>query len=331
MAEHLGSWYKFVNETMELEVGNGELRLVIGCDKAPLWGMAALSNFSQTSNQRLKFCSLDRNARQLTGSAYIWEHAGTAKVKVGPSTRETDLLGATDDQPLYNQALFLRTLNHKFSDEKWAAIHQFSGQALPAHSQALESSNSAGSNLSSTSTSGRQVYFPAATSTEGRSTSGSGPTPSDEADLRGIYHEASIAMEHRKVRTLCIPTAYWLIQISQGPLTPIFDNKSDALSEGELYTICPYSELIFLAIPGSFCEDGHNQRPRLAINSSEGTSLHITLFDCLALLILKRNPGLDDYEPRRGVYPDLHLKGRTRGKRCVDKVLLCPCSCFFRC
>jgi len=197
MAAHAESWYKFANTNLGLEVGNGDLRLVTGCDKTPSWGMAVFSDFSRTPNLRLQFRALDQSARQSTDSAYVWEHSGRAQVRVGPSKRESETLGATEDRPLCNQSLFLRTLNADLSEEQWAKVHRPCGHVLP--NQVQEGSSTSTANPSSTLVNNRQADSSAATSTPGNKIKGSGTTLSEEADLREIYREANLA---HKVCTL---------------------------------------------------------------------------------------------------------------------------------
>jgi len=199
MAAHAESWYKFANNDLGLEARNGDLRLVIGCDKATSWGMAVFSDFSRKANLRLQFRALDQSARQSTDSAYIWEHSGRAQVRVGPSKRESELLGATEDQPLCNQSLFLRTLNADLSEEQWAKIHRLCGHVLPHQTHAQEGSGTI--NPSLTFISDPQANSSATTSSAEKSNKGSGTTLSDEADLREIYHEADLQVAH-KVRGL---------------------------------------------------------------------------------------------------------------------------------
>jgi len=209
MAVHLASWYEFANIKMEYGVGNGDIRLVIGCHKAPSWGMAAFSNASRTSNLRLQFRLLDPPSSQSTGRGYEWEYAsghGMTEVRVGPSNYND--LSAGDDQPLCNQALFLLTLNPVLSEEEWTKVHRLSGQILPAQTQAQEvCENAAASSSSLTPATGDpKASSSAATSVVGRSIASSGVTTSDEADLRGIYHQADIrlALENHKACGLCI-------------------------------------------------------------------------------------------------------------------------------
>jgi len=123
VAEHADNWYKFVNGPLGREAKNGEIRVVIGCDKTISWGMATFSNFAQQSNFRLQFRPLEISARRSVGSAYTWEHSGMADVRVGPDLDENDELGGTADHPLRNQCLFMRTLNVTLEDGVWAQVN----------------------------------------------------------------------------------------------------------------------------------------------------------------------------------------------------------------
>ena len=40
LSVHAESWYKYVNGVHGREAKNGDVRLVIGCDKSATWGMA---------------------------------------------------------------------------------------------------------------------------------------------------------------------------------------------------------------------------------------------------------------------------------------------------
>jgi len=188
MATHAESWYKFANIDLGLEARNGDLRLIIGCDKATSWGMAVFSDFSRTSNLRLQFRALDQSARLSTDSAYIWEHSGRAQVRVGPSKRESEILGATEDQPLCNQSLFLRTLNADLSEEQWAKINLPCGHVLP--NQVQEGSST--THPSSMFIGNPQANSSAATSAAEQSNKGSGTTLCGEADLREIYRKTDL-------------------------------------------------------------------------------------------------------------------------------------------
>ncbi|KAF9475877.1 hypothetical protein BDN70DRAFT_205166 [Pholiota conissans] len=134
---HIESWYRYANGTRGLEVKNGEIRLVIGCDKAPSWGMAALSNFTQNKKYRLKYLpiatDLDRETTELSAVSiplYQWECSGFTEARVGPDPVEIEELKRSDvstaalvDGKYWNQCLFLRTLNMTLSDEAFSEIN----------------------------------------------------------------------------------------------------------------------------------------------------------------------------------------------------------------
>ena len=116
VAVHAANWYKFVNGPRGREAQNGDVRVVVGCDKTTSWGMATFANTSsaQQSNFRLKFHPLQ--TQHNTGTAYEWEHSGVAEVRVGPSPGENEELGETPTNQLRNQCLFMRTLSVTLSD-----------------------------------------------------------------------------------------------------------------------------------------------------------------------------------------------------------------------
>ena len=124
IATHAEDWYKFVNGPRGLEVLNGDLRVVIGCDKTTSWGMATFSN-SILTKFRLKFSALgEQQSQHNDGNKYGWEHSDvtSADVKIGPGRRENEDLGETDSNRLRNQSLFLRTLNVTLSENAWKEI-----------------------------------------------------------------------------------------------------------------------------------------------------------------------------------------------------------------
>ena len=99
VAVHAANWYKFVNGPRGREAQNGDIRLVVGCDKSTSWGMATFANTSSTqrSNFRLKFRPLraQQQSQHNTSTAYAWEHSGVAEVRVGPEPGENEELGET--------------------------------------------------------------------------------------------------------------------------------------------------------------------------------------------------------------------------------------------
>jgi hypothetical protein len=127
IATHAEDWYKFVNGPRGREAQNGDLRVVVGCDKTTSWGMATFSHssLSRETNLRLKFSVPgEQQSKRNAGNKFTWDHSGfgSAEVRVGPGRGENIELGETDSNRLRNQCLFLRTLNVTLSEEVWEEI-----------------------------------------------------------------------------------------------------------------------------------------------------------------------------------------------------------------
>ena len=124
-AQHVESWYKYILKVRECEVRNGDLRLVIGHDKASSWGMAAFYSTAHDSSSPL-YLSFKPTSQSSTGRSYGWDLTGTAEVKNGPDPRDVEALRNGDpDQAgeIYeNQCLFLRTINPKLQDTIWKSL-----------------------------------------------------------------------------------------------------------------------------------------------------------------------------------------------------------------
>ncbi|KAF5327180.1 hypothetical protein D9619_004392 [Psilocybe cf. subviscida] len=121
MSENVESWYRHANGPRGRELANGDLRLVIGCDKTTAWGMAAFANLSQGEDTRLRF--------KPVGATYGWElHSGTAEVRSGPDAREIRALSADDmerggePRAYENQCIFVRTLNATLHNTAWLEL-----------------------------------------------------------------------------------------------------------------------------------------------------------------------------------------------------------------
>ena len=125
IASHAEDWYKFLKSPWGCEVQNGDLHVVVGCDKTTSWGMATFANssLSQDTSFWLKFSACGQESSQRNGgNNYVWEHSGVAEVKVGPGRGENPELGETDSNRLQNQSLFLRTLNVTLSKNVWEEL-----------------------------------------------------------------------------------------------------------------------------------------------------------------------------------------------------------------
>ncbi|KAJ3504898.1 hypothetical protein NLJ89_g7699 [Agrocybe chaxingu] len=124
-AANLLRWYRYVNGPRGRDARNGEIRIVIGCDKSASWGTATMTNDTPESNCQLKFRPLRRESGTDTAiTAYTWEHSGRGETRVGPDVQEVEELRSGD--PLaypnckyQNQCLFLRTMNPILGDEEW--------------------------------------------------------------------------------------------------------------------------------------------------------------------------------------------------------------------
>ena len=121
-ATNVKMWYKYVIVTRGREAKNGDLRLVIGCDKATSWGVASLPHTSQRS--KLKFKPLDAQVSGCGSCGYTWEHSGTVDVRNGPNQEEVDKLKRENPKDesadLYlNQCLFVRTMDLKLCPDDW--------------------------------------------------------------------------------------------------------------------------------------------------------------------------------------------------------------------
>jgi len=125
VAANVERWYKYINGPRGREAKNGDVRLVVGCDKATSWGIATLTGMTQHS--QLKFKPLDPQSSSSRSCGYTWEYSGTAEARAGPDQEEIDELrreDADDTQNKYlNQCLFVRTLNATLDDGDWESLN----------------------------------------------------------------------------------------------------------------------------------------------------------------------------------------------------------------
>jgi len=137
--EHIGiyaeSWYQYANgPDMGRRLKNGDLCLVIGCDKTTSWGIATFSNSSTSS--RLQFKRAAESSGNL-GRSYIWEHSGTAdSPRVGPSQRAS----------YPNQCLFIRYLTIKLLESAWSGLREPNGVEIRMESHGTPTPGSKQSN-----------------------------------------------------------------------------------------------------------------------------------------------------------------------------------------
>jgi len=127
-------WYEFVYNVRGKSIPNGEIRLVIGCDKTTAWGIAIVSGMSQQTTNKLKFKALDAASSSTT--TYTWECSGMAEVRVGPDKDDIEALRNDDidtghptiDTTLGNQCLFVRTMNAKLNEDGWDKLQRNLGK-----------------------------------------------------------------------------------------------------------------------------------------------------------------------------------------------------------
>ena len=162
-------WYRYINGHLGREAENGDIHLVVGCDKTTSWGMASLSNMAR--NSRVKFKPLDP---QSSSSRYTWEYSGVANAKAGPDQKEIDELkgkleregldgSATPDKYL-NQCLFVRTQNLTLNQDVWEILNREirigcttnaeHGTGTPSHSSGNRSTPSDSTQFTSSTTPG---------------------------------------------------------------------------------------------------------------------------------------------------------------------------------
>ncbi|KAF5310728.1 hypothetical protein D9619_007662 [Psilocybe cf. subviscida] len=119
VAEHIATWYKFVKHELGYDNQNGDLRVVYGCRKSSGFGIATAFNTGRRGNTQLTF-SVDSTWADVSGCPYLWNHTGSAEVKVGPFRQETSDVPSRD--PVRNQCLFISTIDTKISAEIWRDI-----------------------------------------------------------------------------------------------------------------------------------------------------------------------------------------------------------------
>ena len=115
-------WYEFVYRVRGKSVRNGQIRLVIGCDKTTAWGIATISGMSQHTTNKLKFKASD--AVGSSTATYTWECSGMVEVRVGPDKHDIEALRSDDtlNTTFHNQCLFVRTMTATLSNDDWAKL-----------------------------------------------------------------------------------------------------------------------------------------------------------------------------------------------------------------
>ena len=122
------NWYDFVSRVRgRKDIRNGQIRLVVGCDKTTAWGIATVSGMSQQTTTKLRFKPLDTT--NSSTAIYSWECSGVVEERVGPDRREIDALRNLDsdghpelDTTPCNQCLFVRTMTATLNNDEWAKL-----------------------------------------------------------------------------------------------------------------------------------------------------------------------------------------------------------------
>jgi hypothetical protein len=123
IAENAKSWYEYVaRDDCGMQTENGDIRVVVGMDKASSWGIATFRNVNLEEPLRFE---LKNDGRASQAATYRWD--GILAGRAGPPEAEVrGLQGPDDMSPLHNQSVFVRTLNisvsGKVRDE--LAIHE---------------------------------------------------------------------------------------------------------------------------------------------------------------------------------------------------------------
>jgi len=132
---HAESWYQYANgPEMGRRLNNGDLCLIIGCDKTTSWGIATFSN--SLSASQLQFMRVAGSSGDL-GPSYTWEYSGTTdSPRVGPSQRG----------PIPNQCLFVRYMSFKLSERAWPGLRDPTGVHIRMESYGSTTSESKQSN-----------------------------------------------------------------------------------------------------------------------------------------------------------------------------------------
>ncbi|KIJ96269.1 hypothetical protein K443DRAFT_107530 [Laccaria amethystina LaAM-08-1] len=121
---HAESWYEYANGPCGREIGNGELRMVTGCDKTAAWGIATYSHLqSKGPEGSVTLLSFEAVGNERHGhSTYAWDYKGTVEAKVGPEEDELMDLGVQGSAPLRNQCTFIRSLTPSFGQDDWECL-----------------------------------------------------------------------------------------------------------------------------------------------------------------------------------------------------------------
>jgi hypothetical protein len=116
-SQNAEDWYRFAIGTCGRAIGNGELRLVTGCDKTNLWGIATYADFPPRS------ITLAANTGQ-SPVEYTWDYEGRVEAKAGPRLDEflDDAGNQEYSRDTRNQCTFLRSFTVSLADDVWKSM-----------------------------------------------------------------------------------------------------------------------------------------------------------------------------------------------------------------
>ena len=282
VAANVERWYRYINGPRGREAKNGDVRLVVGCDKATSWGMATLSNMTQ--HNQLKFKPLDAQSSSSGSCGYTWEHSGTADVKVGPDQKEINELRTRsedeDDSPtggnFLNQCLFVRTLNITLGDEDWELLNRGIGVGVSPSSIA---EHGTGTPRSPT----YQNPLSESNGTQMSSSTSGGFGTQRGAGNGSAVESTSLGMTANRLTISVPPTATVSQGFEQGPIclhSTLYQSRhpSRILNETLLkkvgyFLLISKSLIIEPFSIDSDCKDGDHSRRRLVFVYSRGMPL----------------------------------------------------------
>ena len=118
-SQNAEEWYRFAIGTRGRDIKNGQLRLVMGCDKTNSWRITTYSHL-----QGPVTLSLTANNTQ-PPVEYAWDYEGRVKAKAGPKFEESlDLAGLNGEYPqnVQNQCTFLRSFTFTLAEDVWKTM-----------------------------------------------------------------------------------------------------------------------------------------------------------------------------------------------------------------
>ena len=117
LTQNAENWYKFAMGTCGRNIGNGQLRLVTGCHKTNVWGIATYADGLP------RFITLAANTAQ-SPVEYTWDYEGRIEAKAGPKLDEflDDAGNQEYSRNTRNQCTFLRSSTVTLGDDVWKSM-----------------------------------------------------------------------------------------------------------------------------------------------------------------------------------------------------------------